>query len=327
MPAASPTRRPGPDACPGVLSVWAAADGGLARVRLPGGRVDAAAARVLADAAADLGSGVLEFTVRGNIQIRGLPTNAEADLAARLRLAGLLPSDRHDRVRNILASPLSGLLDPHRLDVGPLLAALDAALIDDDALGALPGRFLFCLDDGGGDVAALGGDVTLLAGPDRWSLLLAGVDVCIAVAGLAAAGVAVAAAGAFLDERAAQHSPAWRLAELAGGPARVAARLRAAGAAPGESAAPVEVPNRPRPTALGPTRQHDGRIALTVAAPGGQLSAAALHALAAAATVSGLRITPWRSVVLPDLKPADVQGVLATLRRHDLHTDPDRVLA
>jgi precorrin-3B synthase len=311
-----------------VLSVWAAADGGLARVRLPGGRLDVPAAHALADAAAELGSGALELTVRGNIQLRGLPANAEADLARRLRIVGLLPSDRHDRVRNILASPLSGLLDPSRPDVGPLLTALDAALIDDDALGALPGRFLFCLDDGSGDVAALGADVTLLAGADRWSLLLAGVDVRIAVPGTAAAAsLAIGSATAFLDERAAQRSPAWRLSELQDGPARVAARLRAAGAAPAEPAAPVAVPDRPRPTPLGARRQHDGRVALTVAAPGGHLSAPALHALAAAASSSGLRVTPWRSVVLPDLAPADVQGVLDALRPHHLHTDPERVPA
>jgi hypothetical protein len=32
-------------------------------------------------------------------------------------------------------------------------------------------------------------------------------------------------------------------------------------------------------------------------------------------------------VVLPDLAPADVQGVLDALRPHHLHTDPERVPA
>jgi len=106
----------------------------------------------------------------------------------------------------------------------------------------------------------------------------------------------------------------------------VAAGLRAAGVVAGERAKPVAVPTLPRPTRLGPVRQHDGRVALTVAAPGGQLSAAALHALADAAQTGGLRITPWRSVVLPDLAPADVQNRLAALRMHDLHADPERLI-
>jgi precorrin-3B synthase len=329
VPATS-IRRPGPDACPGVLTVWAAFDGGLARVRLPGGRLGTAGARLLAEAATELGNGLLELTTRGNIQLRGLRTNAEADLAARLRLAGLLPSDRHDRVRNIIASPLSGLVDPTRPDLAPVLEELDACLVDDDALARLPGRFLFCLDDGAADVAALGADVTLLAGAtvgsgQGWSLVLGGADVGIAVAAPDVPRVAIAAARAFLEERAAQHSPAWRLAELDDGAQRVAARLRAGGVVGGERAEPVEVPTLPRPTRLGPVRQHDGRIALTVAPPGGQLLAAGLHALAAAGDpTGGLRITPWRSVVLPDIAPDDVQERLAALRVHELHADPER---
>ncbi len=102
------TRRSGPDLCPGVRSVWSAADGGLARVRIPGGRLSADQLRLLADAADDLGNGLLELTVRANVQVRGLSAGREQDLAARLRVGGLLPSDTHDRVRNILGSPLAG---------------------------------------------------------------------------------------------------------------------------------------------------------------------------------------------------------------------------
>ncbi|HZG89684.1 MAG TPA: precorrin-3B synthase, partial [Pseudonocardia sp.] len=45
------------DACPGVFTPHDAADGALARVRLPGGRVTAAQLRVLAGCADDLGDG------------------------------------------------------------------------------------------------------------------------------------------------------------------------------------------------------------------------------------------------------------------------------
>ena len=40
-----------PDACPGVFALHDAADGALARVRLPGGAIDAAALRVVAGCA------------------------------------------------------------------------------------------------------------------------------------------------------------------------------------------------------------------------------------------------------------------------------------
>src|SRR5690606_22062180 len=61
-----------PDACPGALQVHEAADGPLARVRLPGGLIRADQLRVLADCAATLGNGVIELTSRGNVQVRGL---------------------------------------------------------------------------------------------------------------------------------------------------------------------------------------------------------------------------------------------------------------
>ena len=86
--------------------------------------------------------------------------------------AGLLPSATHERVRNILASPLAGIAsDPvARVDVVPpttlgtratgscdvrgLAAELDRGLCARPELAGLPGRFLFALDDGRGDVAA-----------------------------------------------------------------------------------------------------------------------------------------------------------------------------
>ena len=95
------------DACPGVFAPHDAADGALARIRLPGGVIGAAALRVVADCAQDLGDGRVHLTSRGNLQLRGLSRSGA--LAARLADAGLLPSATHERVRNVLASPLAGI--------------------------------------------------------------------------------------------------------------------------------------------------------------------------------------------------------------------------
>src|SRR3954468_6959962 len=97
------------DTCPGALQTHAAADGALARVRVPGGLLSAAQLRVLAAAARDLGDGALELTSRGNVQLRGRADGAVVpELGDRLAGAGLLPSETHERVRNVLASALSG---------------------------------------------------------------------------------------------------------------------------------------------------------------------------------------------------------------------------
>jgi len=68
-PAADRTRA---DRCPGVLRLAEAADGYLARIRLPGGLIGAGQLRALARLADELGDGRVELTSRGNVQLRGL---------------------------------------------------------------------------------------------------------------------------------------------------------------------------------------------------------------------------------------------------------------
>src|SRR5882724_533763 len=104
-------------------------------------------------ASADLGDGGPELTSRANIQIRGLAAGAEVELADRLWRAGLLPSLSHERVRNIIASPLG--------DGQHLVDSIDRALCACPELAALPGRFLITVDDGRGDVSGLGADIGL----------------------------------------------------------------------------------------------------------------------------------------------------------------------
>ncbi|GIE77836.1 hypothetical protein Aph02nite_37860 [Actinoplanes philippinensis] len=127
------------DACPGALRLHAAADGMLARVRLPGGMLSGAQLRSLRELAEEFGDGCLELTSRANLQLRALQPGDAPALAARLRSAGLLPSTTHDNVRNIAAPPLPGSA------VRALVGRLDLAIQADAGLAALPGKFLFAL--------------------------------------------------------------------------------------------------------------------------------------------------------------------------------------
>jgi precorrin-3B synthase len=281
-----------------VLRLTEAADGYLARIRLPGGLIGAGQMRVLARLAGEFGDGRVELTSRGNVQLRALAADAGGPLTDELTRAGLLPSLSHDRVRNVLASPLAGL------DGGPDLTGivrdLDSALCARPRLAELPGRFLFAVDDGRGDVAGLGADVTALVGADG-----------TVVNGLATGGpgaedevvaVMVACAEAFLDEAAAQGGTAWRMADLADGDERihavVAARLGLAAAVPEPAAAGSPAPSRP----VGLVGA-DGTAAVLLA-PLGRLTPAQLTWLAGQVTGRPARITPWRSVVVPDLPDA-----------------------
>jgi precorrin-3B synthase len=310
------TRRPGPDACPGVLTVWSADDGGLARVRLPGGRITMAGLSVLAAAADRFGTGELELTVRGNVQIRGLAGGTEPALAAVLRAAGLLPSDRHDRVRNIVASPATGLGGP---DVGPLVAELDGALVADPILADLPGRFLFAVDDGTADVSALGADVGLFRAGAGYAVVLAGAVPKLWVGGQHAVAAAMQAAHAFLTERQRQGAAAWRLAELIDGPERIASAVAAV--VPGERtgpALPTDALHRPRVPGPGMLPTPDGRGAVVVGVPDRRLPAAAAVALVELGAANEVRVTPWRSLLVPLPSPDAAGAVLAWARAHEL---------
>ena len=93
----------------------------MVRLRLPGGRVSAAALRRLGELAAAYGNGILQLTSRAGVQLRGLPDLLPAPFVDAVVAAGVLPTVSHERVRNIVASPLTGL-SGGRADVGPLIS-------------------------------------------------------------------------------------------------------------------------------------------------------------------------------------------------------------
>lgn len=290
-----------PDACPGVLRLHQAADGPLARIRLPGGRLEPAQLTVLAEAARELGDGAIELTSRGNVQLRRVADAGE--LARRLTGAGLLPSATHERVRNIVASPLSGRVGGWA-DVHPLAADLDTRLRADPRLAELPGRVLFTLDDGRGDVTTLRGDIGIQAvGTDGFALLLAGADTGIRVDAAGAVAVMLDAAHGFLDLRGDGDAGQWRLHEIDGGVEKVVETLAASPVTERLTlGATHEIP-------IGWLDQDNGLVALGAGVPLGSLPARTAEFLAA--VEHPLFVTPWRGVVLTDLD----EGVADTVVR------------
>ncbi|MET9192192.1 precorrin-3B synthase [Streptomyces olivaceus] len=226
-PQATPALRDRGDACPGALRLHAADDGALARVRVPGGVLTVRQARVLADAALRLGDGELHLTSRGNVQLRGLRDACGGELAGLLGEAGLLPSPEHERVRNVVASPLSGLDGRGAREVRPWLTALDAALCASTAARGLSGRFLFALDDGRGDVAPLGADVTVRATAGDGALIsLGSAPESLRVAADDAPGAALLAAEVFLEFARDAGQRVWRVDELGPRSAELAVAVR-----------------------------------------------------------------------------------------------------
>lgn len=293
------------DACPGALQVHQAADGALARVRLPGGMIGAGQLAALAIAAQRFGSPAMELTSRGNIQIRAV--SDPPALADAIAAAGLLPSASHERVRNIVASPLSGRHGGEG-DVRPLVLGLDEAIQGDPGLARLPGRFMFALDDGRGDVSGLGADVGVhLLSPDHAALLVAGVDTGVRVPTANVIATLTAVAARFVDVR----GKSWRAKELDDVDVLLTGLPRTA--EPGRTWPPVMAPP------VGWITQRDGRVALGAAVPLGVLEARAAEFLAA--VDAPLVITPWRSVVVCDVGEDVADAALRVLAPQGLVFD------
>ncbi|MEU4570405.1 precorrin-3B synthase [Micromonospora sp. NPDC023956] len=293
----SPSGRPADDRCPGALRAHQAADGALVRVRIPGGRLAPAQLRCLATATRHDGDGTLELTSRGNVQVRGITDPDGVDrIADALAGVGLLPSATHERVRNIVASPLSGLDAAGRADVRPLVDAVDAALCAAADLAGLSGRFLIAIDDGRGDVTGLGADLCWTAGTG--ALLLDGTDVGLRVT-TDVPGALVAAARVF-HRLCAGRTGLWRIADLPDAPSAITAALG------GPHATPVPPPHCAPP----PVGVHPAGLAV-VAVPLGRLTADQADTVAAVADDATLVVTPWRTVVVPSAAPTSVRTLVA----------------
>lgn len=273
------------DACPGALQLHRSADGALARVRLPGGAIAPRQLEALAHAATRFGSPAMELTSRGNIQLRAITdTAAVAEIIA---AAGLLPSQTHERVRNIVASPLSGRVGG-ATDIRGLVTELDEAIQANPELAELPGRFMFGVDDGRGDISGLAADAGAhFLDEATAALLLAGRDTGVRLNRTDVVPALIAVATQFVAKR----GKAWRIVELAD--TAPVLDTFAPSTEPGATWAPEMRPP------VGWMTQDDGRIALGAAVPLGVLQARVAEYLAA--ITAPMVITPWRSVLICDL--------------------------
>lgn len=300
QPGADP--RAVPDACPGVSRPFVAADGGVVRLRTAGRPVAVAALSRLLDLVAAQSDPALQLTSRGSVQLRGLPDPITPATVTALVATGLVPSPSHELVRNVVASPLTGLDAAGLADLRPLVRDLDTRLCADADLARLPGRFLFALDDGRGDVMGEAFDLGLLAtGRDRCVVVAAdhrstagapppahrasaGDEGLRVIRGWTvpladAAATLVRLAHAFVVAREATQPRPWHVRELAEplGP-------------PPE--AEVEVPPRPR-RPVGAVGRH-----AVVGVPLGLLTREHVDALAQ--HTDEVLVTPWRSLVVTD---------------------------
>lgn len=265
--------------CPGALRPMASGDGLVVRVRPHGGRLAPDQLRGIAAASARHGNGLIDLSLRGNVQLRGVTEASHPALIAELTALGLIDADiAGETRRNILVTPLADA------ETDALAARLEAALA---AAPALPGKFGFVLDCGPAPIlSATPGDIRLERAVDgRLILRCEGADLGEPVSAKDAPARAVALAAWFVAAGGISNGRGRMAALIARG-----ARPEGATLAP----APAAIPPGPGLIAQGALLWFEF----------GQMQA---ETLAQIADLGPVRVTPWRMLLveglaqLPDL--------------------------
>lgn len=324
-------------ACPGLFRIVPSRDGGICRIKLARGLVNSTQLRAIAAAAARYGVPAVEATNRSNIQIRGVRAGCEEALIEMLVDASLGPRTAGaDDVRNVMVSPLAGLDPAALIDVAPLADAILARLEAQPRYHALSPKFAIQID--GGE------SITMVEHPnDIWFAATDAAHFAVGFAGvpgerpagIVAAADVEAALFALLDlfiaeigKTNANGDKITRMRHLL-----VARRVEELMTA---LPCPVSAPagwHREEPMLLGhigAREQADGRFAIGAVPPLGRIGPSMLRGLADLADLASageIRMTPWQSVLLPNIAEGALIDAVAQLDELGFITRPDRTLA
>ena len=278
--------------CPGTLRPMETGDGWLVRLHPPGGMLTPETLAFVAGLAQRHGSGQIEVSGRGNLQLRGVsalthPALVEALLAAELvdEAGGGGPS------RLVLASPLAGWAQDDHLDAAALARAVESA---GRAVSGLPAKISIVVDGGG--ACALDGfacDIRLRAlAPGRLGIALADRGWHGPIAPGDAPGLVAALLAGFMAHHRQAPQRLRRLRDLD--------EEALAGLAGSQGLSPIPAPPRRAPPVRAGTIALAEGWAVLAALPFGRGDATQLARLAQLARghgVTAIRPTPWRGLV------------------------------
>ncbi len=261
--------------CPGAWRPMVSGDGLIVRLRPRLGRFTVEQVLAVCAAAVAHGAGILEFTRRANLQLRGVREAEHSELLEALARTGALDAGAAEEARrNVLVAPLwrSG-------DATFALAEELTARIGE--VPDVPAKFGFAVD--AGDAPVLWGasaDVRIERGASGGLILRAdGMRFGRRVRASDAVDAALELARSFLAQGGARAGRMKRLVEAGG----LSPDARAC-EAPAPSGAPLVAGTTP----LGPV----------VGAPFGQVAASDLAALVRDSGARAIRLTPWRLILL-----------------------------
>ena len=134
----------------GLFYVAPAQDSFMLRMRIPGAVLNTYQLRGLAKMAAEMGPDRTDITTRSNLQIRNLQPKDIVKVLNGVRALGMSSrGSGADNIRNITASPITGI-DPYELyDVAPLAEAMGNYIFNSRDMYGLPRKFNIAFDNGG----------------------------------------------------------------------------------------------------------------------------------------------------------------------------------
>jgi len=277
--------------CPSALRPMLSGDGLVVRLRPRGGRLSAAQAAGVAELAALCGNGLIDLTSRANLQIRGVREDSHEALVTGLARLGLVDDDAAmEARRNVIVAPF--WIDGD--DTPSLAVGLESALAAHGL--ALPEKFGFAIDCGASRVLSQApADVRIERGADGGLI----VRVDGAQQGRAVTRTEAIEAALSLAE--------WFVASggVKGGRGRMAAHV-ANGAK-----LPDALTGNAKPTPASASSNpgiHPGGAMVGLAL--GQMQSETLDYLAGLAP--GLRLTPWRMILVEGLREMPQHESLVT---------------
>jgi ferredoxin-nitrite reductase len=139
----------------GLFYVTPAQDSFMTRLRFPGGIVKSYQMRGVADLADRYAGGYSDVTTRANLQLREIGAASAVHVVTGLEDLGILSKGSGaDNIRNVTASPTSGLDPQELIETYPLARDMHNYILHHRELYGLPRKFNIAFD-GGGVVSSL----------------------------------------------------------------------------------------------------------------------------------------------------------------------------
>jgi ferredoxin-nitrite reductase len=340
----------------GLFYVAPAQDSFMLRLRAPGGLLRSVQMRGLADMAEAWGAGRCDLTTRANLQIREFQPRDIVRVLTKVQELGMTSrGSGADNIRNITASPLSGLDPTELLDVQPYASALQHYITNSRDLFGLPRKFNVAFDSGGAiSVLADTNDIGFVAvevaeGTDvppgvYFRVLLCGItghrqfasDAGVLLRPDQAVAVAVAmirvfcAHGDRTNRRKARLKyllDRWGLAKFLSETEKLLAFPLMY--FPAEQCRPRRAIDRVGHIGVHPQLQPD-RFSIGVVVPVGRLPVAQMRAVADVADTFGsgeIRLTVWQNLILPNIAGDKLAAAQEALREAGLRYTAGTVLS